>query len=46
MTKNQFHEECLNRCIDTDIALENEELCQALRDRDDDAVIAILNEQF
>lgn len=46
MTQNQFNEACANRTIDPQIALENDELCEALRERDDEAVIRILNEQF
>jgi hypothetical protein len=46
MTQNQFNEACASRTIDPQIALENDDLCEALRERDDEAVIRILNEQF
>ena len=46
MTQDQFNQECAQRTIDPGIALENDDLCEALRARDDDAVITILNEQF
>jgi hypothetical protein len=46
MTQSQFTFECAERTIDPQIALENEELCDALRDRDDAEVIRILNEEF
>lgn len=46
MTQNQFAAECAKRTIDPSTALENDDLCDALRERDDDAVIRILDEQF
>lgn len=46
MTQTQFAQECATRTIDPSLALENDELCEALRERDDEAVIRILNEQF
>ena len=46
MTESQFITECVKRTIDPQIAIENEELCEALRDRDDDEIIRILNEEF
>jgi hypothetical protein len=46
MTESQFITECAKRTIDPQIAIENEELCEALRDRDDDEIIRILNEEF
>jgi len=46
MTQSQFTLECVERTIDPQIALENEELCDALRDRNDAEVIRILNEEF
>lgn len=46
MTQNQFANECAQRTIDPAVALENDELCDALRERDDEAVIRILDEQF
>ena len=46
MTQNQFNEACATRTIDPQIALENDDVCEALRERDDEAVIRILDEQF
>ena len=46
MTQNQFAQECAKRTIDPSLALENDELCDALRERDDEAVIRILDQQF
>lgn len=46
MTQTQFAHECAKRTIDPQLALENDELCDALRERDDESVIRILNEQF
>ena len=46
MTQAQFTQECAKRTIDPSIALENDELCDALRERDDAAVVRILDEQF
>ena len=46
MTQNQFNEACSTRAIDPQIALENDDVCEALRERDDEAVIRILDEQF
>lgn len=46
MTANEFNAECVSRTIDPAIALENEEIVAALRARDDEKVIALLNEEF
>lgn len=46
MTQNQFNALCAERTIDPNIALENDELVQALKDRDDEAVVTILDNQF
>ena len=46
MTQSQFTQECAKRTIDPSLALENDDLCDALRERDDDAVVRILDEQF
>lgn len=46
MTASQFNAECLARLVEPGIALENEELRQALQERDDDEVRRILNEEF
>ena len=46
MTKTQFTIECAKRTIDPSLALENDDLCEALQERDDEAVLRILDEQF
>jgi hypothetical protein len=46
MTKNQFFTECEARTIHPAIALENDELLEALQEKDDARVIQILDEQF
>ena len=46
MTQTQFFAECAQRTIEPSIALENDDLCDALRERDDAAVLRILDEQF
>ena len=46
MTKHEFLSECGSRYIDVNIALENNDLREALLDRDDDKVIEILDNEF
>jgi hypothetical protein len=46
MTKEKFLTECYARYIYPKIALENEELQDALVARDDDKVIEILDNEF
>jgi hypothetical protein len=46
MTQTQFILECAKRTIEPSLALENENLCEALQSRDDESVIHILNEEF
>jgi len=46
MTQNEFNALCAERTIDPNLALENDELVEALKDRDDKAVVAILDNQF
>ena len=46
MTQNQFLAECLKRDIAPEVALEDDDLSRALAARDDDLVIAILDEDF
>jgi hypothetical protein len=46
MTQNQFFTLCNDHCIDPDIALENDNLRQALKDKDDKKVIEILTNEF
>lgn len=44
MTRNEFIAECTERTINPSIALENESIVEALRARDNDKVIALLDE--
>ena len=46
MTQNQFNTLCNEHGIAPSIALENEELIEALRERDDERVIQIITEEF
>ena len=46
MSKSNFISLCGNYCIDPAVALENEELCEALRASDDDEVERILWKEF
>ena len=46
MTQNQFNALCNEHCIDPSLALENDELVDALRKRDDDRVVEILTKEF
>ena len=46
MTKTEFTIACNEYLIDPFVALENEELAQALRDKDDSEVLRILTEEF
>ena len=46
MTQNQFNALCNEHCIDPSLALENENLIEALRERDDDRVIEIITQEF
>ena len=46
MNRNEFVVECLARQIDPEIALENDDLVDAMRQRDDEVVIRILSEEF
>ncbi len=46
MTKAQFQAECGQRLIDPSIALENEDIVEALHLRDDALVIQLLDEEF
>ena len=46
MTKLNFITECLERHIYPNIALENEDLQEALLERDDGKVIEILDNEF
>ena len=46
MTANQFNALCESRTIDPSLALENDELVEALKARDDEAVVTVLDNQF
>jgi len=46
MTQNQFNTLCNEHGIAPSIALENENLIEALRERDDERVIQIITEEF
>jgi len=46
MKRNDFVCECGNRLIDVGIALENDDLVEALKDKDDPRAIEILNNEF
>jgi len=46
MTKHEFLSECGSRYIDVNIALENNDLRDALLERDDAKVIDILDNEF
>jgi hypothetical protein len=46
MTQNEFMQKCNDLLIEPDIALENDEIVQALKDRDDAQVIELLTTQF
>lgn len=46
MTQNQFAALCGELTIDPAIALENDNVRQALKDKDDQAVERILKEEF
>ena len=46
MTANQFAALCLEHSVEPSIALENDELVKALRERDDERVIEIITNEF
>jgi hypothetical protein len=46
MTEQQFHTLCNEHLISPEIALENDDLVQALRDRDDERVVEIITNEF
>ncbi len=46
MTRRAFYDLCTSLLIYPLVALENENIKEALRDRDDVKVLAILKEQF
>ena len=46
MTQNEFMQKCNALLIDHNIALENDEIINALRERNDAQVIELLETQF
>lgn len=46
MTQSEFTALCAERTIDPSIALENDNLVEALKARDDEAVVTILDNEF
>jgi hypothetical protein len=46
MTQNEFNQLCNDQLIEPAIALENDEIVSALKDRDDAQVILLLTTQF
>jgi hypothetical protein len=46
MTKSEFNSECLKRTIPPALALEDDEIAAALRERDDNKVRQLLDENF
>lgn len=46
MTQNQFNALCNEHGIAPSIALENDELIETLRERNDEQVIRIITEEF
>jgi hypothetical protein len=46
MTQNEFNQLCNDQLIEPAIALENDEIVNALKDRDDARVILLLTTQF
>jgi hypothetical protein len=46
MTKLEFMAQCEERCIDPSIALENDDIVQALKEKDDSKVVELLDTQF
>lgn len=46
MTLTEFQSECLNRCIDSSIALENDNLIEAIKAKDNELLLKILDSEF
>jgi hypothetical protein len=46
MTQDQFNTLCQQHLLSPEIALENDDLVQALRDRDDERVVEIITNEF
>ncbi len=46
MKRNEFVEECARRTIDPGVALENENILEALKKRDNEGVLWLLDNEF
>lgn len=46
MTQNEFVQACMERTIIPELALEDEDIVEALRNRDDDRVEQLLDTHF
>lgn len=46
MTKLEFMAQCGERCIDPSIALENDDIVEALKAKDDAKVLELLDNEF
>jgi hypothetical protein len=46
MTKNEFMAICIDKTIDPSLALENDEVIQAIKSNDVDLLVTVLDNQF
>ena len=46
MTKNEFMAICIEKTIDPSLALENDEVIQAIKSNDVDLLVTVLDNQF
>jgi hypothetical protein len=46
MTKNEFMAICVEKCIDPSLALENDEVIQAIKSNDVNLLVTVLDNQF
>lgn len=46
MKRNEFVSECARRTIDPEVALENENILEALKKRDNERVLWLLDNEF
>jgi hypothetical protein len=46
MTKNEFMAICVEKCIEPSLALENDEVIQAIKSNDVDLLVTVLDNQF
>ena len=46
MTKNEFAAICIEKTIDPALALENDEVIQAIKSNDVDLLVTVLDSQF